>query len=374
MRRIQTLLDDLAELDSKGPNVLSLYMVTNPSTANGRKLDVEFKEATRLPREGSGGKDAQLKRDLDIAWEALTNLLPPPRSVAVFSSAGRNFFRLLELPLELPVRAAWGPSPSVRPLLEALDQHRHTLLMFVDKQHAKLFHVVLGSVDKIQDWRDDSIPGKHDQAGQEESKFQRHREAHVRWHVKRAADGLMRIAEAERIPRIVVSGPEETVQEFRRQLPDATASKVLLAQLPINAFSSPADILKASHGLLNDLEHQEEQRVLAQLQELRGRGHAVFGLADVLEAVLEQRAALLVYTPRAQFAGARCRACGLLAPSRGTGACPACGAPLAAEADLLERLIERVRKQGGRIEALRGQPAEALDKQGAIAAMLRYSL
>jgi hypothetical protein len=54
------------------------------------------------------------------------------------------------------------------------------------------------------------------------------------------------------------------------------------------------------------------------------------------------------------------------------GSCPRCGEALVAHADLVERVVWRVLKAGGKIEEVRAPAASRLRERGGLAALLRY--
>ena len=136
--------------------------------------------------------------------------------------------------------------------------------------------------------------------------------------------------------------------------------------------ATPAEVLASVQEVERDLERDEERELLRHLEEHRGRGTAAFGPHEVLEAVVQQRAYVLVVDPRVAVEGGRCERCGLLSLSPEPTACSACGGPVRAVSDLVEVLAEHVESQGGRVEEVRGPAADRLEELGGIAALLRY--
>jgi peptide chain release factor subunit 1 len=48
----------------------------------------------------------------------------------------------------------------------------------------------------------DFVPGKHDQGGPSQARYQRHHEAHVHWHLKRVVSHLAEMLRRRQLDRL----------------------------------------------------------------------------------------------------------------------------------------------------------------------------
>lgn len=369
---VEQTVQMLERVEPQGPPILSIYVLTDPSTAPGRNLHAQLADLERsLSANVDGGESHReaLNREMEAVRRFLDSLDTPPRSLAVFSSSGRGLFHAVPLTVRVTPQAYWDSTPYLRPLRAALDEFERVLVALVDKERARLFRVFVDQIEEVESF-EDLVPGKHKQGGWSQARYQRHHEAHVYWHVQRAAEAIARLADQERVDRILVSATPEVMAELRHLMPKPLRSRMMEFRVPMRA--TPAEVLASVQEVERDLERDEERELLRHLEEHRGRGTAAFGPREVLEAVVQQRAYVLVVDPRVAVEGGRCERCGLLSPSPGPTACSACGGPVRAVSDLVEVLAEHVESQGGRVEEVRGPAANRLEELGGIAALLRY--
>ncbi len=373
MLPIEKALQELREFQPLGSGVLSVYLLTDPSTAPGRNVDAQFKDLLReLSSQLKNSPNAleQLSREAEVVGKLLASLRNPSRGLAVFSCSPHNLLQSVAIPVRAIPNAYWGDRPYLLPLLRALDEFERTIVVLLDKERARMFRVWLDQIEEVLSF-EDPVPGKHEQGGWAQARYQRHHETHVLWHVRRAVDLLGQLAEIERVDRILLGGTPEPMAEFRRLLPRPLRERVA-TEVRVPVYARASEVLATVIEVQEATERAEEERLLDQTEEWIGTGQAVTGPANVLQAVLEQQVFLLVFGQRVQFDGSHCERCGLLALAPNLDLCPACGGQMHYIADLVERMAQRVLDQGGRVEEVRGPAAERLQQLGGIAALLRY--
>jgi peptide subunit release factor 1 (eRF1) len=171
--------------------------------------------------------------------------------------------------------------------------------------------------------------------------------------------------------RLLLAGIQETVYELLRLLPRRLRHRATVIRgVPVSA--SVQEVLEHVLIAQRTVEREDEEELVDNLFG-RDAARCVFGGAAVLEAVSVNRVHTLVYAENAKLAGAECSACGWLMEAPLVGACPRCGQPVVAHADLIERLVWRALKAGGRVEEVRAPASNRLrERGGGLAAMLRY--
>ncbi len=390
MLPLEATVRDLDRLEAQDGPFLSVYLLTDPSTAPGHNLHAQFEDivrdlAARLEHDDVARE--RLPREADAVRSHLKSLGTPSRSLAVFSCTTQHLLRDLPLPVRVVPGAYWGARPYVRPLLAVLDEDERTIVMLIDKERARFFRVFLEQIAEVEDI-EDVTPARHRQlggtwaypsspdwvrGGWPESHLARHEEMHVHQHARRAADTLAQLAGRERVDRILVGGTPEVVAEFGRLLPRALRGR-FAGEVRVPLYAPPSAVLTAVQTVSEEIERAAEERLVADLLEQIGTGRAVTGPAAVVEAVRDGRVYALVFAGTLHLAGARCRNCGDLTLDESATSCPACGGALQPEPDLGEVLALRVLAQGGRVEEVRGPAAERLSRYGGIVALVRYSI
>jgi peptide subunit release factor 1 (eRF1) len=279
---------------------------------------------------------------------------------------------VLSLPVSPEPSARWARTLNLRPLLSLLDEYEPTLILLVDKEHARLFRWVLDAVEEIDRFEDD-VPGKNAKGGEAQANRQRHHDELVLQHVRRAVDMLTRRIDGERIRRVAIGGPAEVLAHLRRLLPTAIADRVT-GVINVRVTAPIPEVLEAAREVRKSWERDEEKLLLSSLEESRGRSRAVVGPQEVIEAIREQRVRTLVYANRTTVPGGRCKSCETLYADLAPTVCHVCGKEVERIDDLLDLLASRVLNAGGSIDEVRGPAADALQAYGGIAATLLYPI
>lgn len=389
MEPMVVTLRDLERFDGQGWGILSVYLVTDPSTAPGRNMHAQLDDlvrplAAKLGDDQAAGK--QLAQEVAAVQQFLALMDAPARSLAIFSSTPRGLFRAVRLPVHVASHASWGQAPYLRPLQAVLDEFAPTIVLLLDKERARFFRVYLDQIAELEELRD-AVPGKHrqrdgawayppadwSQGGWGDAGIQRHHETHVLWHARRVAETLEALVAREQVDRVLVGGTPEVLSVFYEQLPSELRERVA-GEVHVPMFARPAEVLAHVHDLAPQVERGAEERLVQDLVEQAGSGLAVFGPSEVVQAVSEQRVRLLVFAEGLRISAGRCAGCGLALLTPLAPACPACGGPVQALDDLAAYLEQQVLAHGGRAEEVRGPAAQRLRDLGGLAALLRYAL
>ena len=294
------------------------------------------------------------------------------RGVALFACVPRG------LRLVLPLRAAFanavvvGPRPSLRPLVEVQSAVAETLVVYVDREHARLIPIgAEGMRDEIALAGD--VPGHHSRGGWAQlaqSRYQRHIEAHRDRHLDAVAAVARGLMHDLAIERVVVMGDAEIVGALQGALaPDVTPRVV--AALPGSRHEASGELVaralaaaERSHAVTI------AARVEGALVDAEKNGRAAAGLTATLEAV-HRGAVHQLYLLRAfRQVGVECEQCGLL-KVESAPVCPYCGGS-ASVTELGEAAVRRVLSAKGDVIDV---PEHAgLAQHGGLAASLRYAL
>jgi peptide chain release factor subunit 1 len=373
-----TLTDEierLSKVHSTG-GVLSLYVAVDPTIAYRRDHQVAAaKSALRgLEKTLADEKRSSFERERDRVVEFLKDeRTEESRSVAIFSSQPAGLWRTIPLNVRMESQAFFGPRPRILPLAQLADEYERYCAVFVSKEESKLFVISMGDVEEERTISDD-VPGRHDQGGWSQARYQRHREFHVLEHLKRALAALEDYYGASPFQRLIVAGPEEVTTQFVEILPRPMADR-LIAAVPCPPTASRDEVMAAVAPAINGFERSQEEALLSTISELADAGgHAVLGMDATLAAVADGRVHELAVADGVSARGRECLTCGHI-DSEIIDSCPRCSASLASldpVDDIVERAAEKVYAQGGRVEVMFGEARESLIARGGLGALLRF--
>lgn len=291
----------------------------------------------------------------------------PNRGLALFGCGGAGLWEEIVLPRPLLSRIEIGPQADLLPLEAMLETYESFCTVLIDSEKARIFIAELGRIEEKADLWDD-VPGRHDQGGRSQARFQRHIDEHRQRHLKRVADVLFRDFKRRRFDHLILGGPEEVIAEFEHELHDYLRQRVRARfHLPITA--SAGDVLERSLSTQEAIEREQERATVRELVAERAAGRrAVAGLRPTLRALGEARVARLVVTPDLRVEGLACFRCGRLT-TRGRR-CEACGSDLHPVPDVVEAAVVQAFRQGCHVEIV-SEDGE-LQKLGGVGALLRY--
>jgi peptide chain release factor subunit 1 len=355
--------------------VLSVYVNLDPSEfatgpARSSALTSAADEASRAVE--NGGRELshevrlRLREDVErIRAYAGSADFDGTHGLAIFAAG--DLFEVLHLPSTVPNAVVVDGSPHVAPLVGEPDGAWCVVL--VNRRDGRILSG--GPLGLEDDERiADDVPGRHDQGGWSQSRFQRHIDEEAHRHLERVAEAVAERCRRGDFDHLLVGGPQEGYSEFVELL-DNDCRERLRGRVAVDVESATASQV-AEAALPAMREHQEARRdeLLGRLQQgLGAGGRAAAGLEEVLDCLNEQRVETLLHDAAFESAGAQCPSCGWLT-ARDSGACPADGAELQPCGDVVEPAIHRALAQDADVIRFRDRPE--MELHGGIAALLRF--
>jgi peptide chain release factor subunit 1 len=287
--------------------------------------------------------------------------------LAVFSAGLDNVWRPRTLIESVPDGVRVGREFHLAPLVPLVGRGEGALVAFVGRERGELYRLRSGRLDEIAD-RSDEVPGRHDQGGWSQARFQRHIEKLVGEHLREVAEELDRSVRRMRSPKLIVVSSEETRAELEEHLAKETKSAVI-GWTSAEAHAGPKELLSLTSPLLEQARAREEAEVVERWREEAGRGgRAASGWAETLEAASDARIAVLVYQDNAQHEAWQCPSCGRLSVSKGQ--CPLDGTETEHRDDGLDPIVHQTLANGGTVLPLSAR--RDLDPVEGIGALLRF--
>jgi len=218
----------------------------------------------------------------------------------------------------------------------------------------------------------DDVPGRQDQGGWSQARYQRSRHEDVKAHLRHVANTLHQLLTAAPYDRLLIACTEQLWPRVVEELHPDVRARLHAERLSLDVGDvGIEDVVEATAAVLADEHRARVDAALAKLREDRGRDggeRAAVGLEDVLKALLERRVVTLLYQADTTRPGVLCPRCGWM--GAGGEACPLDGGPLEPRANIVEDAVRSAVGQSAEILPLRDRPE--LDPLGSIAATLRY--
>ena len=293
-------------------------------------------------REGSHGY-AVYCAGLDNVWQPL----PLSERVRDLIKVGRTFY--------------------LAPLVPLIGRGDGVLVAYVGRERGDLYRLRGGRLEELANEFDET-PGRHDQGGWSQARYQRHIEKLVQDHLRDVAATLQRLLRRLRRPRVVVVASEETRAELEEEL-SSEVKEAIIGWAAAEAHANPAQLLRTVAPLLERWRAEQETSAVERWREAAGRnGRAAAGWAQTLEAASDGRVELLLFHDGTDHRAWECPACGRVAAEAGT--CPLDGTQMEENRDGLDLAVHQTLAHGGTVWALRQR--NDLDPVEGIGAVLRY--
>ncbi len=360
-----TDLRELLSYQANGP-VLSVYLDTDPAEGSAEVHKLHLRS---------------LLKEIDLPDDvfAVTRYFDHEHdwtgySVAVFSCAADDYFRVYTMAVPVRNRARVMSQPYVKPLADLLDSYGGYGVALVDKQGARLFSFHLGELKEQDGMVGEDI--RHTKRGGGSSAGRRGGTAGQTDYVDEVTERNMKDAvefatqffTENNVRRVLIGGTDDNIAQFRAQLPKAWQSLVV-GTFPMSMTASENDILDRALQIGATAEHRREAHLVETLvtSAAKGRG-GVVNLDETLSALRAGRVQTLLIRDGFRAPGARCQGCGFLT-SQILDVCQFCGGKFETIPDAVEEAVRQVMKLGGDVEVLHELPNTSFENIGAL---LRY--
>jgi peptide chain release factor subunit 1 len=370
-----SLLRELAGFRAEKGCAISLYLNLDPSDVptagdaqtrmNSMLHAADKTDRTDLTHEQRMGLKADFERiaqwfDDDFEREGSQGL-------AVFAAGLDNSWRTLALPAPVEDRAKVGRDFYLAPLAPLIGRNDGTIVAVVGREEGQLYRLSGGRLKEIAEHFDEA-PGRHDQGGWSQARYQRHIEKLVHEHLKGVAAELDRSRRQLQAPKVVLVCSDDMRSEFMDAL-SAEARAALVGSTPAKSHATPAELLETVSPVLEEAEAKSEAAAIERWREEAGRnGRAASGWEQTLEAASDARVELLLFQQGTDRPAFRCPACGRAAILEGS--CPLDGTRLEPTDAGLDLAVHHTLAHGGAVWAIRHH--EDLAPVEGIGALLRF--
>jgi peptide chain release factor subunit 1 len=289
------------------------------------------------------------------------------RGLAVFAAGLDNVWQPLALVEPVDDAARIDRELYVAPLVRLAGRPEGALVAYVGRERADLYRLSGGRLVGIAD-QTEEVPGRHDQGGWSQARYERHIEEIVNRHLGDVAATLDAAVRKLRGVPLVLIGPDEVRPELEDLLARETRA-CIVGWAAAEAHADPQRLLEAALPLLAEWSARRDEELLERWREEAARnGRAAAGWDETLEAASDGRVDLLLVQDGADREAYRCPACGRAQTT--DGACPLDGTAMESCPAGLDLAVHQTLNHGGTVRVLSGR--RDLDPVGGVAALLRF--
>jgi peptide chain release factor subunit 1 len=371
-------LRELAAFRAENGCAVSLYVNLDPSEAPTAadvetRVNSQLAEAERLAdeRKASTTHDqrAGLRADIDRIRRWFDDGFDRQggvRGVAVFAASLDNFWSTLSLPGSVPDDVKIANELYLAPLTPHVGRDG-ALIAAVGRERGEVFRLRGGTLVEIADETTD-VPGRHDQGGWSQARYERHIENIVEQHLREVADTLDACVRRLRGAPIVLVGGEEIRSEFEELL-SKEARDCLAGWASAEAHADGKQLLEAARPVLDEWWREREEGLLERWREEAGKnGRAAAGWEQTLEAASDGRVEMLLVQYGVDQPAYECPQCGRAQTTNGS--CPLDGTTMVSRENGGDLAVHRTLAHGGTVHVVRDR--QDLEPVGGVAALLRF--
>jgi peptide chain release factor subunit 1 len=371
-------LRELAGFRAENGCAVSLYVGLDPSesptpgavetrvnsllAAAERKLDERKSQLPRAQREA-------LKADIEriTAWFDDGFNRDGVRGVGVFAAGLDNFWSTLSLSEPVRDDVKIGSELYLAPLARLVGRSDGLLVAAVGRERGEVFRLSGGRLIEIADESED-VPGRHDQGGWSQARYERHIDEIVERHWRRVADTLDACLRKLPGAPIVLVGAEDMRSDFEDVLSNEVKGR-LIGWTTAEAHADAAQLLEAAQPVVDEWRAAKETALLERWREEAGKnGRAAAGWEQTLEAASDGRVELLLVQDGVDKPAYQCPACGRAQMTNGS--CPLDGTTMESREGGLDLALHQTLAHGGTVHVIRDR--RDLEPVGGVAALLRF--
>ena len=370
-------LRELAGFRAEKGCAISVYVDLDPSVAptagdaasRVNSLIHEGEIQAENAQELTHGQRESLRNDLGRIRDFFTRDFDRDgsRGAAVFVAGLDNAWRTLPLAYPVDDKIAVGREFYLAPLVPLVGRGDGALIAVVGRERGTVYILRAGKLEELIDQFDET-PGRHDQGGWSQARYQRHIEKLTADHLRRVGEQLDRQVRRLQSPRIVIVTTEETRAEFEEVL-SHEVKNAIVGWAQAEAHATPAELLDTARPILEEWHARQEREAVERWREEEGRAaRATAGWPATLEAASDARVELLLFEEGTDRSVWQCPRDGRV--SAEGGPCPLDGTQMEQRPDGLNLAVHQTLAHGGSVLALRHH--HDLEPVERIGALLRY--
>ncbi|CAN5678176.1 hypothetical protein BH23GEM5_BH23GEM5_12920 [soil metagenome] len=364
----------LQRAESERP-VLSLFLDMAVDSTNKRHHQVFLNQKRTQFAELTGDDPAIDSRQMEAVLDRVEKWLEDGfeeenRGVVVYAEVGGDYFEALQFPVPIPNRMVVSDKPVIGPLAQVIESYHHHGVVLMDREHARILSVYLGTLLDEFVIRSEPVDTPHDvqAGGYSQSRYQRRKREEMKHFFREFVKEIEEFDRRYSPHDLVILGTDENVARFREHLPETLLDKLVYTG-PMAVDEPTTEILARLEPHLQAERERETREIVHQVRDRVANDYmATAGVQGTLSALQEGKVDTLVLSRDQQRDGTRCGQCGFVF-ARHLRACPYCGSEALAPVDAVEEMVRMAEGQGVTIEFV--EPGTLDDLRG-VGALLRF--
>jgi peptide chain release factor subunit 1 len=348
-------LRELASVEASEGLAISLYVDLDPSVAAtagdaqtrvNSLLDTAGKVTAEHERSLSHAQRIALRGDLDRirGWFDQEFVRDGAHGVAVFCGSLDGIWRTRPILVSVGDEISLGRRLALARLATLVGRGDGALVVVAGRERGRFLRLADGKLAPVADLTEEQ-PGRHDQGGLSQSRFQRHIDELAAEHLREVADELdRRVRESGGALDVVIVAPETSRAELAGYL-TRPVQEALAGWAQAEAHTPDSELLEIVEPVLAKRRAAREAELVERWREASAKGRGVGGWDAALEAVSDSRVETLLLAERAQADVWRCPSCGRLAAN--AGECPIDGTETVQVENGAEAAIVEALRRGG---------------------------
>ena len=328
----------------------------------GKELDERRAEQSHAQREALKSDLVRIRTWFDDDFDR-----QGANGVAVFVAGLDNFWATLTTSAPLRDDAKIGGELYLAPLARDAGRGDGALVAAVSRERGEVYLLRGGSLGVIANDSSD-VPGRHDQGGWSQARYERRIDEIVERHWRQVAETLDRCVRSRHGARVVLVGAGEMRSDFESLLSNDVRSSIA-GWATAEAHADGQALLEAAKPVLDEWWRRRDEQILERWREEAARnGRAATGWEETLEAASDGRVELLLVADGTDQPAYQCPQCGRAQVSNGS--CPLDGTTMEARDSGFDLALHQTLAHGGTVHSLRGR--QDLAPVGGVAALLRF--
>ena len=355
--------------------IVTAYIKVDPRLSYERNQpEMKFKGAfSRARRDADERGKEILDRERDRILRHLADWKQEGAGIVIFASTPADIWEVVLLNAAVPSWVSAGNSSDTSLLARTMEEYPRMAVVMLDGGDARIYLAEQGSEAKASE-SSVELPGRHDQGGWSQARFQRHIDFHHNQRLQEVAESLKEIYYERHFDRLVLVGVDSATKQFEGIL-DEPIRRHVIGQLNADFKQDTDDaILERARELAQEQERSSEAALVGEIvNAAQSNGKGAVGLQDTIGSLIEGKVHTLAIADGLTKPGARCLNCDYFA-AEPFAACPACaGEDVEELPDAVEHAIEYAILSGGHVNVVSEEAAEMLVAHGGAGALLRYA-
>lgn len=368
----------LAKIKTHPYQATSFYLNTDKSQQSLKAINAAYKALVNQARMAlekaalTKEEKKSLLDDLDKISQFCTLKLNTWKApgLAIFCCSGQNFWQELELPHGPRNRIVQDFDFYTRPLTAILEKYKKTCILLINRKMAVWYEVYLGEI-RLLERLESNVPKQVKKGGfegNEAKKIERHIEAMLLEHFKKAANRTLEILKQNSFDWLLVGCDNQYYPQVEEHFHTYVRNK-LAGRLKARPETEPSKILKECLEIEEKLKKKEEDELVKKfVSELESGGRAVSGLADTLRRLNSFEAQAILVTHNFSKPGRVCPSCHMLFLNEEE--CPKCKVKTEEAVDVVDEALELAMTRNIPVHQI--TPPSRLEHYGNIGAFLKF--